>query len=122
MVSGLSKILSFVRDAIVFSFSIVVIINTWGAWVNEPAVYVLDGFGAVFIALAVADVVLLIRNVQWRAFYFGNAIYQMFPSFVLVGALPSYGLVLMTLNLLVLFSLKENPQPPAMPAEGPKTP
>lgn len=120
MVSRLCKMLSFVRDSVVFSFSVVVLSSSWGQWTSEPVFYVLDGFGAAFIALAVIDVTLLVKRVERRAFYAGNAIYQMFPSFMLAGVIPFYGLVLMTLNLIILFSLREKPFPGASPAPGSK--
>ena len=84
----------------------------WGRWVNEPVWYIIDGFSVAFIGLSLVNLYLLRKNVKSRAFYFGNTIYQLFPSVLLGGLLPFLFLPLVVLNVVILVTLRGR-----MPAE-----
>ena len=107
MVTRRSKMLQLVRDAYVSALSVVLLASGWGLWVEEPVWYILLAFSLAYIVLSGVSVILLFRNVHWRGFYFGNAIYQLFPSFILAGLLPLLGFVPLILNVVILFTLRE---------------
>lgn len=74
--------------------------------------YIIDGFSVAFIGLSLVNLYLLRKNVKSRAFYFGNTIYQLFPSVLLGGLLPFLFLPLVVLNVVILVTLRGR-----MPAE-----
>ena len=112
MVRRLNRVLQLVRDAVVTLTSVVLLATGWGKWVEEPVWYILLALSAVFIALSAIDVVLVVRNVKRRGFYYGNAIYQLVPSFILLGLLPPLGAAILILNAGVLATLgvKKSPE------------
>ena len=112
MVRRLNRVLQLARDAVVTLTSVVLLATGWGKWVEEPVWYILLAFSAAFIGLSVVSVVLVAKNVKNRAFYFGNAIYQLFPSFILVGLLTYLGVAVLALNVAVLATLgvKKTPE------------
>ncbi len=121
MVSKTNKRIALVRDFAVSLFSVVVVGSSWGKWVQEPVFYVVDSLGLVFIVLSVVDVILIRRDVQRRGFYFGNAIYQLFPSFIFAGPLV-VGWIFLILNIAVLVTLKQKKIQPVEGAPSPQQP
>ncbi len=116
MVRRRNKALALMRDALVSFFSVVVLSTSWGQWVRDPVFYVVDSLAVVFLVLSAIDVALLARKVKWRGFYFGNAVYQLFPSFILTGLLGIFGAAVFVLNVAVLVTLREKrPEPSRQP-------
>ena len=112
LVSRLNRRLQMVRDFIALFVSALLILLGWGRWVNEPVWYIIDGFCVAFIGLSLVNLFLLRKNVKSRAFYFGNTIYQPFPSVLLGGLLPYLFLPLVVMNVVILVTLRGR-----MPAE-----
>lgn len=94
-----------VRDAVVTLFSAMLIATTQGS--EEMAATLLQGLGAVFIALSIVDVILVAAKRRARGFFVGNAVYQIIASFLIAGLFPPAGVPMLALNVVALVSLRE---------------
>ncbi len=94
-----------VRDAVVIVFSVLLIATTQGS--EEMAATLLQGLSAVFIALSVVDIVLVVLRRRARGFFLGNAAYQVAVSLLLTGLYPPAGVPILALNVFALVSLRE---------------
>lgn len=110
MASRKNKILQVIRDITVLISGILLMLSSYGKWIDEPAHYILFGIGVAFVILTLINLLLLIINVKSRAYFYFNTIVQIIPSLLLVGfwgnGLGIFGLAFLVLNISILITLR----------------
>ena len=108
MISRWSKILQGLRDILLLVFSVLIMASSYGKWVKEPAHYVLFGIAVLLLTLTLINVILLIRRVEGKRYFYFNTILQLIPSIILAGLpiISPVGLVFLLLNIAILITLR----------------
>jgi len=106
MVSRLNRILQGVRDAILLVSSVLIMGSSYGKWVVEPAHYVLFGLAAILFSLTAINIILLLRKIERKGYFYFNTIVQLPISFILAGLLGLIGIVFLIINLGILLTLR----------------
>jgi MFS family permease len=85
----------------------VVLISTDIGPDKEMSNYFLAGICGVILALTVINIILNAFKVKRKGFFYGNSIFQLVLSFLLLGLFPPLGIILLLFNLAVIASLYE---------------
>ena len=101
-----SKVIQTVRDAILVVLSAVLISTDIGPD-KEMSNYFLAGICGVILALTIINISLNALKVKKKGFFYGNSIFQLALSFLLLGLFPPLGIILLLFNLAVIASLYE---------------
>jgi MFS family permease len=101
-----SRVVQTVRDAILVVLSIVLISTDIGPE-KEMANYFLAGICGVILVLTVVNICLNAFKVNRKGYFYGNSIFQLVLSFLLLGLFPPLGIILLMFNFAVIASLTE---------------
>lgn len=115
----ISRIVQTLRDAILVIPSIVLISTDIGPD-KEMANYILAGICAVILVLTIINLVLNAFRVKRKGFFYGNAIFQLLISFLLLGLIMPLGAILLGFNIAVIVSLVEGKTPEELLKHPPK--
>lgn len=111
MAGRLRKAVHLVRDAVVILMSVVIIGSQYQRLNEEPVFLVTVSISSVLLLLSVVDVALILARPGWRAYFLGNAVFQMVPGFLYLGLIPPLGAVIIVLNAAALVTLRKKKTP-----------
>lgn len=109
MVSRFNMILQGIRDVALIVVSVLIMGTSYGKWDIDPTRDVLFSIAIGFFILSLINIILLLRKVGRKAYYYFNAIVQLLPAFLLTMFTLPYpeGPLLLTLNVAILVTLIE---------------
>lgn len=86
--------------------SVLLMGTSYGKLVAEPAHHVLFSIAATFFILSLINIILLLAKAKRKAYFYFNAIIQLFPDFILTMLL-GIGVIFLILNIAILITLRE---------------
>ncbi len=92
-------------------------LSSYGRWVEESAYYVVFGLAAIFFCVSTVNVILIMINIKRKIYYYGNTIVQVAVSFILVGLLGVFGVIVLFLDAGILLTLGEKREKQPKPEE-----
>ena len=93
-------------DVLLILSGLVFMSTSYGKWEQEPAHYVLFTIAAILFTVSVVNIVLLFARPKSLGYFKWNAVGQLFPTFILAGLLPPFGLPIFLLNIAILRTLR----------------
>ena len=110
MLSKLNIMLQSIRDIALIVVSLYIMGTSYGKWDIDPFHLVLFNIATAFFMLSIINLVLLLRRVGWKGYYYFNAIAQLFPA-VLLTMFVQFNVWLgppfLILNVAILVTLIE---------------
>jgi len=92
-------------------------LSSYGRWTEESVYYVIFGLAAVFFSISAVNVILIMMGVKRKVYFYANTIAQVAVSFILVGLLGVFGVVVLLLDTGILLTLGEKREKKPKPEE-----
>ncbi len=101
-----SRIIQIARDIMILPVSVILLVSSYGKWVEEPVHYILFGSAAVLLCLTIVNLILLALNVRRKGYFYFNATVQVLLGFPLIVAI--FGIALIIVNVIIIVALKKS--------------
>jgi hypothetical protein len=107
MVSRFNMILQGIRDVALIVVCVLTLSTSYGMLALERYAYFVFGIVTTFLILSAINMILLLKKVKEKMYFYFNAIVQLFPSFMLTLYSVWIGPVFLVLNIAIIVTLIE---------------